>query len=180
MEILNIIGKNIVICKIHYDIIDDDDGKFKEELINLSIEHNFLIMEDRKFNDISYIVEKQYSKFNNWVDLVTVHSLVSDDVIKSLSGALIVANMSNNNYDFTERAIEHAENNENNVIGFITQKRISCKNKDIVNMTPGISNNISQDKDQKYRSSSSIDTDIIIVGRAIYNSSDLNETISKF
>ena len=26
-------------------------------------------MEDRKVNDISYIVEKQYQKFNNWVDL---------------------------------------------------------------------------------------------------------------
>ena len=47
------------------------------KILEASIKHDFLIMEDRKFNDISYIVYKQYLQFCNWVDMVTVHSLVS-------------------------------------------------------------------------------------------------------
>ena len=36
-------------------------------------------------------------------------------------------------------------------------------------MTPGISNNTSKIDDQKYRTTNEVDTDYIIVGRAIYN-----------
>ena len=175
MNIIDQIGKYIVVCKIHYDIIDDVEGKFKERLIDLSIKHNFLIMEDRKFNDISYIVKKQYQKFQNWVDLVTVHSLVSDDVIKNLSGVMLVANMSNNDYDFTEKALQLAKKNVNNIIGFITQQKIKCQ--DLVSMTPGIALQQKQVQDQKYRTQEEIETDFIIVGRAIYNSTNIEDVI---
>ena len=90
----------------------DNFETYIPKLIELSIKHKFLIMEDRKFNDISYIVNMQYKKFRNWVDLVTVHSLVTNDVLSVLSGCLIVANMSNNNYNFTEKAIEMAKQNK--------------------------------------------------------------------
>tara|TARA_Y100000992_G_C20876466_1_gene309758 strand:- start:25 stop:510 length:486 start_codon:yes stop_codon:yes gene_type:complete len=146
----------------------DNIEEFIPKLIELSIKHNFLIMEDRKLNDISYIVNMQYKKFRNWVDLITVHSLVTDDVLSVLSGALLVANMSNNTYNFTEKALEMAENNRNNVIGFITQYKINCD--EMVCMTPGISYSNTKIDDQKYRRKEEIDTDYIIVGRAIYNS----------
>ena len=146
----------------------DNIEEFIPKLIELSIKHNFLIMEDRKLNDISYIVNMQYKKFRNWVDLITVHSLVTDDVLSVLSGALLVANMSNNTYNFTEKAVEMAENNKNNVIGFITQHKINCD--EMVCMTPGISYSNIKIDDQKYRRKEEIDTDYIIVGRAIYNS----------
>ena len=107
----------------------------------------------------------QYKKFRNWVDLITVHSLVTDDVLSVLSGALLVANMSNNTYNFTEKAVEMAENNKNNVIGFITQHKINCD--EMVCMTPGISYSNTKIDDQKYRRKEEIDTDYIIVGRAI-------------
>lgn len=178
MDILEQIGKYIVICKIHYDIIDDMDGLFKENLICMSKKHNFLIMEDRKFNDISHIVSKQYAKFSNWVDMVTVHSLVSNEVISKLSGVLIVANMSNNDYDYTDKAIELATQNQNCMIGFITQKRINCNN--MICMTPGISLNKSNIDDQKYRSINDVDTDYIIVGRSIYNSNNIIESVTSF
>ena len=112
----------------------------------------------------------QYKKFRNWVDLVTVHSLVTNDVLSVLSGCLIVANMSNNNYNFTEKAIEMAKQSSNNVVGFITQERININ--DMVCMTPGISSSNSKIDDQKYRTSDEVDTDYIIVGRAIYNSKE--------
>ena len=177
IPILNKIGNKIVACKIHYDIIENVQ-KFIPILINLSIQHNFLIMEDRKFNDISYIVNKQYKIFRNWVDLITVHSLVSNDVVSSLSGVLLVANMSNNDYNFNDKATQLAEDNKNNVIGFITQNRIDLPN--MVCMTPGVSLSNVNVKDQKYRSLDNIDTDYIIVGRALYNSNDLENDIQKF
>ena len=45
--------------------------------------------------------------------------------------------MSNNDYDFSEKAIKLSQNNENNVIGFITQNRLVSNN--MICMTPGIS-----------------------------------------
>lgn len=166
LRMLDKVGKYIVGCKIHYDIIKDWDENFSSKITQLSIKHNFLIIEDRKFNDISYIVSKQYERFRNWVDMVTVHSLVTPDVIKKLSGALIVANMSNNTYDFTPEAIGLAEECYNNVVGFITQKRIGMDG--MVNMTPGISATSENVDDQRYRTIEEVDTDFVIVGRAIY------------
>ena len=55
---------------------------------------------------------------------VTVHASVSTEVISKLSGVLLVANMSNNTYDFSKKAIKLAEENPNNMVGFITQNRI--------------------------------------------------------
>ena len=180
LDLLRRIGKYIVICKIHFDIIkiQDYNGNFQDDLIKSSMENNFLIMEDRKFVDISSIVAKQYSPFMNWVDMITVHSSVSSEVISKLSGVLLVANMSNNNYDLTDNAIQLAKQSPNNVIGFITQKRINCN--DLVCMTPGISNKKSQIEDQKYRNIDEIDTDYIIVGRSLYNSPDIEKDIKDF
>ena len=166
LTMLDKIGKYIVGCKIHYDIIRDWDESFSSKITQLSIKHNFLIIEDRKFNDISYIVSKQYERFRNWVDMVTVHSLVTPDVIKKLSGALIVANMSNNTYDFTPESKDLAEECYNNVVGFITQKRIDLEG--MVNMTPGIRTERGREDDQRYRNVGDVNTDFIIVGRALY------------
>ena len=177
IDILNEIGVYIVACKIHYDIIKNVE-KFIPILINLSIKYNFLIIEDRKFNDISSIVNLQYKKFYNWADLITVHSLVSNNVLDNLSGVLIVANMSNNNYDFSAKSIELSQSNKNNVIGFITQKRLLSKN--MICMTPGISSIKSNINDQKYRTMDEVDTDYIIVGRALYNSQDIKNDIKLF
>ena len=73
---------------------------------------------------------------------------------------------SQNNYDFTEKALELANNNHNSVIGFITQKYIKSNN--MVCMTPGISINKNTIDDQRYNTHNNVDTDYIIVGRAIY------------
>ena len=191
-EMLDKIGSKIVICKIHSDIIQSykhadlmkmnvGNGSFehfKNNLINLSIKHNFLIMEDRKFNDISSIVNKQFSNFNSWVDLITAHSLIAPEVLRVLSGVLLVSNMSNNTYDFLDKSLELAKVAPKNVVGFITQERITYK--DLVCMTPGISLEKCKDEDQEYRTCGSVDTDYIIVGRAIYNSEEPEKIIGEF
>jgi uridine monophosphate synthetase len=180
LDILNKIGRYIVICKIHYDIINlkDYSGNFISDLVDCSIKNDFLIMEDSKFVDISSIVEKQFAKFSSWVDLVTVHASVVNDTITKLFGVMLVANMSNNNYDLSENAIKLANDNPNNVIGFITQYRINCN--DLVCMTPGVSLTNSKVNDQNYRTINNIDTDYIIVGRALYNSTDILNDIQHF
>ena len=91
---------------------------------------------------------------------------VNSLVLSELSGALLVANMSNNDFDYTDKAVENYKKYPNNVIGFITQHRINEPN--ILCMTPGININCNSIDDQKYRDVNKVDTDIIIVGRGIY------------
>ena len=183
ISMLEKIGTYIVICKLHTDIIHFNSDLtyeiFVEQMLDLSTKYNFLIMEDRKFNDISSIVEKQYMKYQNWCDLVTVHGIINEEVIKKLSGILLVANMSNNNFDVTQSVLSMAQNNKDRVIGFITQYKI--KDDSFISMTPGINNLYSTDgKDQEYRKINEIDADIYIVGRGIYNSKDPEVTIKNY
>ena len=102
--------------------------------------------------------------------MVTVHTLVTPEVIKSLSGVLLVANMSNNDYDFSDKAINLAINNKTHVVGFISQRRL---HDGFICMTPGLSFTKKTINDQKHREISEVDTDFKIIGRAIYNSEDL-------
>ena len=110
--------------------------------------------------------------------MITVHATVTSEAVSNLSGVLLVANMSNNDYDFTDKAVKIANNNPNNMIGFIMQNKIDHSN--LVCMTPGISNKISNVHDQNYRSINDVDTDYIILGRALYNSQNIEEDILKF
>ena len=179
LRVLENVGDEIGICKIHFDCIEiENEINFKERLIELSIKYDFLIMEDRKFVDISSIVEIQYNKFKNWVDLVTVHGSVVDNVLDKLSGALIVANMSNNNYDLSEKAKNMAERKPDNVIGLISQHRIQSEN--MYTFTPGISSSLKNVDDQNYRSIKDVDSDIFIVGRSIYKSNEPKEECVKY
>ena len=174
----------IAMVKIHYDILTFDERvmrpwKFIEGMNMLKERYNFMIMEDRKFFDISSIVEKQFDLFGGWVDLVTVHGLVNDAVIKSIdAGVLLVSQMSNNTYDITGKCIE-LYNNNTNVVGFITQTKIDYGN--IMSFTPGINFEDKQIGDQRYRNIDNISIndlpDIIIVGRAIYNASNIVEVV---
>ena len=183
IKILNIIGGKIIICKIHFDIYKFTEKytreKFKQDLLNLSNSLKFLLMEDRKFFEISYIAEKQYNYFKDWIDIVTVFGIVTDDVIKKIDcSILLIANMSNNNFDFTDSTIELCKNN-NNILGFITQKKI--KHNNLFNFTPGISLDEIKIDDQKYTNINNIEQknkpDIIIIGRTIYNSNNILETV---
>lgn len=180
ISLLNLIGDYIVVCKLHLDILDlnEYEGNFISDIIKLSIEKKFLIMEDRKFVDISYIVDKQYEKYKSWVDLVTVHGSCNPEIISKLSGVLLVANMSNNTFDYNDLCIKMAEKYNERVIGFVTQKRINCHN--MICMTPGISLNNNNVNDQKYRKIEDVNTDFFIIGRAIYNSEDPAKSINDF
>lgn len=170
IQILKDIGDKIVICKIHYDFYEDDNKELKDQLIELSIEKDFLLMEDRKFVDISYTVEKQYRKYSKWIDLVTVMGNVNSEVVSKLSGVVLVGNMSNNKYDYIDTTMEIAKEYPERIVGVVTQYRIDFNG--LINMTPGINKENTKVGDQNYRTVKEVDTDIVIVGRGIYNSDD--------
>lgn len=178
ISILEKIGDKIVICKIHYDFYEDKDDSLKNKLIELSIKHEFLLMEDRKFVDISYTVSKQYARFSKWIDMVTVMGNINGDVVTKLSGVVLVANMSNNSFDSTENAIDISKTYPERIIGFVTQRRIL--DDAFFNMTPGINITSHKVDDQNYRKKEDVDTDIIIVGRGIYKSDNIVESAEQY
>ena len=127
-------------------------------------------MEDRKFVDISYTVEKQYRKYAKWIDLITVMGNVHSEVVSKLSGVVLIGNMSNNKHDYMETTKEIADTYPERIVGLVTQYRIDLNG--LINMTPGINKETCSVGDQNYRTIKDVDTDIVIVGRGIYNSDD--------
>ena len=182
LHILEKVGQYIVVCKIHldiYKIIDKID--FFKKLIDLSIKYDFLLMEDRKFNDIGYIVQKQYQRFSSIIDLVTVHGSANPSILQYLSGSIIVSNMSNSNDVYNDKALKMVEQYSKHIIGFVSQYRFKYVSKDnMIFMTPGISLIEGTNDDQHYKITKNVDTDFYIVGRSIYNSSNIYETIKAF
>jgi len=187
-DTLELVGPYITMCKIHSDIYEDELS-IRDIVVNAATKYGFLIMEDRKYVDISHITLQQYSYVRNWVDMVTVMATISEEAIHNMSGVMIVANMSNNSWDVTHMAKQLAINCCDNVVGFITQTPIrnmfglvDMENElsYLWNMTPGVSLEASKTRDQKYRSMDEIDTDILIVGRGIYNSTNPVQNVLKY
>jgi len=185
LKILNEIGRFICICKVHIDIMDFSDyprSSFIRMLLMISIKENFLIMEDRKFVDISSIVERQYKFIKDWADLVTVHGSVKADVLSVLSGAMFVANMSNGGTeriteDYTNKGKSLMRSHEKNIAGFITQHRING----LACMMPGINIKKTNDREQNYQKPPDVSkTDVIIVGRGIYESDNIMEAVESY
>ena len=125
-------------------------------------------------NPLKTVDEKQYQQYLNWVDMITVIGGVNEEVIKNLSGVVLVANMSNGSSDYTDNAIKIANNNISRIIGFVSQKRMP-----LLTMTPAINLQKTIIKDQNYNMPKDIDTDIYIVGRAIYEADDPESVIKK-
>lgn len=93
LEIADQVGENVVMIKLHCDIIDDFDQEFVKKLKNLAIKHQFLIFEDRKFADIGNTVKDQFThglyKISEWADLVNCHVISGGGIIDSLKEVAI-------------------------------------------------------------------------------------------
>ncbi|XP_012228432.1 uridine 5'-monophosphate synthase [Linepithema humile] len=188
LELANITGPHIAVLKIHVDIIEDFNKSFISELKKLATQHQFLLMEDRKFGDIGNTVSLQYKyglyKIAEWADLVTVHPVSGAAVIDALKselkditeprGVFLVAEMSSKNAlttgDYLKSAVSIAEMASDLVVGLVSQSDLSAQ-PGLLQLTPGVKLSKSDDGlGQQYNNPQSVinaGADLAVVGRGV-------------
>ncbi|CAF0741016.1 unnamed protein product [Brachionus calyciflorus] len=205
LKLADEIGPNICILKTHIDILNDFNMDKVQELVNLSIKHNFLIFEDRKFADIGNTVKSQYSggvyKISQWSNFVNAHSIAGSGCVQGLKeaalqydepkGCLLIAQLSckNNLIDktYTEKTVKLAEEHSDFIFGFICQNKLT-DNPGFIHITPGIqfneNNGMSDNLGQQYTTPEMAilqnKCDVIVVGRGILKSENPAETALKY
>ncbi len=192
LELADQVGSEICLLKTHVDILSDFDDHFITRLKVLAEKHEFLLFEDRKFADIGNTVKQQYAggiyRIAEWADITNAHTVPGPGIIQGLQevglakqrGLLLLAEMSSMGSlaqnAYTQASIDMAHDYPEFVMGFIALKQLT-ENPGLLHMTPGVQ--WSQSKDslgQHYISPEQAilenRTDIIIVGRGIYQSKD--------
>lgn len=190
LKIASTLGTEICVLKTHIDILEDFSPNLTEKLAKLAAQYDFLLFEDRKFADIGNTTKHQYSggiyRIADWAHITNAHTVPGPGIIEGLRdvglpqgrGLLLLAEMSsagNLAYgEYTQRTLEMAETYRDFVIGFITMRQLVDKPY-FINFTPGISlDQTSDDLKQQYitpyQAIIERKTDVIIVGRGIYNS----------
>jgi len=192
LSLVEKVGPHVCIVKTHVDILEDFTLEFAKSLQNLAEKHNFIIFEDRKFADIGNTVKNQYSKgvyhIAEWADLVNAHVVPGDGVIKGLKeigtplgrACLLIGEMSSAGNlatgEYTKAAVEMAKKHKEFVVGFIS---LSCLVDDpqFIHMTPGVQLSAGGDTlGQQYLTPADVilnrGSDVIIVGRGIYQAED--------
>ncbi|XP_041472334.1 uridine 5'-monophosphate synthase-like [Lytechinus variegatus] len=200
LELADQVGPYICVLKTHVDILEDFSSTFIQSLQDLAEKHNFLIFEDRKFADIGNTVQHQYSsgmyKISEWSHITNAHSVAGPGIIsglKAVGGAknracLLIGQMSSSGNlatgEYTKATVKMAEENSDFVIGFISTSSLT-PDPTFIHMTPGVK--LSEGKDnlgQQYLTPAEVITnrksDIIIVGRGIYQASNPAEVARQY
>lgn len=200
LELLDKIGSEICVAKMHIDIIEDFSQDLIDRLVDLKEKHNFLIFEDRKFADIGNTVQMQYSKgiyrIVEWADIVNAHSVPGPGIIDGLKeigmpkgrGLLLLAEMSSEGNlatgEYTQKTLKMAEENSDFVIGFITMRKL-LDNPNFINFTPGVKlvkggDNLGQQYNTPEKVIKENESDVIIVGRGVYQADDPVQEAKKY
>lgn len=106
LKVADQLGPHICVLKTHIDILNDFDHDKVQKLVDLSLKHNFLIFEDRKFADIGNTVKSQYNqgiyKISQWANIINAHSIAGSGCVQGLKetedstnkGCLLIAQLS--------------------------------------------------------------------------------------
>lgn len=183
LKLLEKIGDHIVVLKLHIDIIKDFSFDFIKELKLIANQKEFLLMEDRKFSDISSIQEAQFKngiyKISSWADMITSHVISGENSLNSFDpcGVVGIVEMSSKgsltDSHYISKALEIIKKTAN-VFAVIAQSNMP---KNLLLMTPGVNLDMQFDnKGQQYNTPeqvfSNYQSDFIIVGRGIYKNSN--------
>lgn len=182
IKISSLIGEHILAIKLHLDIIDFTQWSQLEFLIKLR-EKSFLIIEDRKFADIPYIASKQLALVKDYVDIVTLYLISGQEILTEFDkmdvGLLIIYQLSTKGNllsPWYQHKVREYSDQAKNIVGFISQEPVPG----YLTFSPGISlQKISDGIGQQYSKPSS-NTDVFIVGRDIYLSSDILESTRRY
>lgn len=187
LKLLDQIGPEICLAKMHIDIIEDFSEDFLKKLITLKEKHNFMIFEDRKFADIGNTVQMQYAKgiyhIVDWADITNAHTVPGPGIIEGLKqiglpkgrGLILLAEMTPKGTlardEYTQKSIKMAQEHTDFVIGFITTT-IKQNDARFINFTPGVKFGGGGDAlKQQYNTPAAAikgGSDVLIVGRGIY------------
>lgn len=186
------VGPHICVLKTHIDILTDFTAETITQLQAIAREEAFLIFEDRKFADIGNTVRLQYEqgiyRIADWAPITNAHLIPGPGIIEGLkaaglakgNGLLLLAQMSSKGSlakgDYTQATIDAAKAHRDFVIGFIAQQRLD-NDPTLLHMTPGVKMEAGTDAlGQQYNTPEKAiienGTDVIIVGRGIYQAGD--------
>lgn len=192
LKLVDQVGPYICLLKMHVELLSDFNHDFIKKLQQLSDKHNFLIYEDHKYSDIGSIVQHQYESgfygVVNWAHITNAHPLPGPAVINGLKksgipnkrACFLIAEMSSAGslwtQDYVDFALRMGELNDDFVIGFVCQSRLT-PNPRLINIISGIKlqggkDNLGQQYLTPHEAITKKGGDIIVVGRGIFESSN--------
>jgi uridine monophosphate synthetase len=201
LMLADLVGPHICLLKTHVDIMTDFTADTASRLKQLATQHNFVIMEDRKFADIGNTVQLQYSSpalhlSSGWAGLVTSHALPGPGVIDGLkgvatagSGCVLVVEMSSQDSltspEYTTAAVSMAIAHPDYIVGVVSRHRPKSLPLGMLVMTPGVKlvhgvDPLGQNYITPEKAIQQLGSDIIIVGRGIYTASNVVATAKEF